>query len=101
MITSAPLDPHWRARLIEVQDLVMVAHDVDGLAQALLKLLGILHDEEMQRAAVQLVREAAPLLLHPEESAPVQIQRWVQAAEQLIGPLPRRRPAAVTPIEDV
>jgi hypothetical protein len=100
MITSSPLDPHWRARLIEVQDLVFAAHDVNDLSAAILKLLGILHDEAMNRAAVLLVRDAAPLLVSPEDASPVEIQRWLHAAEQIIGPIPRRRPAAVTPIEE-
>ena len=38
-------DPHWRARLVEVQDLCLVAHTPDGVSRAVLQLVAVLADE--------------------------------------------------------
>jgi hypothetical protein len=38
-------NPHWRARLLEIQDLLIVAHTADAVAKAVLQLTSVLCDE--------------------------------------------------------
>jgi len=54
-------DPHWRARLAEVQDLLLVAHDNDDVVRAVLSLTNILSDEWARQD--QPLLDAAPDLL--------------------------------------
>lgn len=89
-------DPHWRARLVEVQDLCLVAHDADGVSRAVLQLVAVLADEweawgtdtEVLRT---LVREAADLLTNPESR--VVYEHWLHAAAAVVDgiPAPLRR----------
>jgi|KBSSwiStaDraftv2_1062776.scaffolds.fasta_scaffold378862_3 hypothetical protein len=81
----APADPHWRARLAEVQDLLLVAHDVDDVVNLLLKLTVVLTDEWTRiddrdlPILRQLVREAYELLKDPESH--LNVRDWLKAAE--------------------
>jgi hypothetical protein len=84
MIASAPLDPHARARLVRVQDLLIAAHDADAVALAVIELVTLLQDEWGQRdhPAVQLVRDAYELFTNPESR--IRLVEWIRAAEPYV-----------------
>jgi len=86
------LNPHWRARLGEIQDDLLVADDVNKIALALMKLTTLLANEWDQPhddQARQLVREAIDLLSNPETD--LDLRDWLRAAEQLVGATRGRR----------
>jgi hypothetical protein len=96
-------DPHWRARLVEVQDLCLVAHTPDGVARAVLQLVAVLTDEwdawgTERGVLVQLVREAADLLTNPESR--VHVGHWLHAAGAVLDGIPQAGPQAHA-IEDL
>lgn len=96
-------DPHWRARLVEVQDLCLVAHDADEVARAVLHLVAVLADEwdawsTEQGVLRQLVREAADLLTNPD--SPVVVEHWLHSAAALMDGIPPPLPRAFA-IEDL
>jgi hypothetical protein len=75
--------PHWRRRLGEVQDLCLVAHEVDDVARAVLQLVAVLLDDDDERARLRsLVQEAGVLLTTPRSRADV--ERWLQRARGLV-----------------
>jgi hypothetical protein len=87
-------DVHWRARLLEVQDLAFVAHDVDELTNAFLQLTSILADEWGQRddhvddrivQLTRLVRDASRLLTEPFAFNYSDIEDWQRAAAPYLG----------------
>jgi len=89
-------DPHWRARLVEVQDLCLVAHTPDGVARAVLQLVAVLTDEwdawgTESGVLRQLVRDAADLLTNPESR--VHVEHWLHTAATVVEgiPAPLRR----------
>lgn len=76
---------HLRARLGEIQDLLLVAHDADGVARATLLLTAILQDEwntQEYAAVVQLLREVFDFLNNPTST--VNIRDWTKAAEPFV-----------------
>lgn len=85
--------PHWRARLAEIQDLVIQAmadeqgkSTADAIGQALIHLTAVLQDEWplVEHPAVQLVREAFDLLQNPESR--VNARDWLKAAALYVAP---------------
>jgi hypothetical protein len=83
-VKSPPLDLHWRARLAEVQDLLLVAHEVDDVVRALLAMTNLLSDEWTQRddPVRQLLREAFELLANPDTR--LDLRDWLKAAEPFV-----------------
>ncbi len=82
---SSPLDRHWRARLLDIQDLCFKAADVHELSLAVAQITAVLQDEWTQRddaQARQLVREAYDLLTNPESR--VDRRDWCRAAAPLV-----------------
>lgn len=81
---SEPVDPHWRARLSDIQDLLLVATDADTVARAVLQLTAVLQDEWGARSdpAVQLLRDAYDLLTNPETH--IDLRTWTRAAEPFV-----------------
>lgn len=76
---------HLRARLIEISDLLIVAHDADGVARAVLQLVAVLQDEWGSRdyaAVLQLLREAHDFLNNPKSA--VNVRDWTKAAEPFV-----------------
>jgi hypothetical protein len=94
---TASRDPHWRARLVEVQDLCLVAHEVDEVARAVMHLVAVLTDEwdawQTETGVLrQLVREAADLLTNPESR--VVVAHWLHTAGALLDGIPQAGPRA-------
>lgn len=85
MITPTTTDVHWRARLLEIQDRLFVAHEPDEIAQACLQLTSVLADEwgKHDEPLKQLLREAYDLLTNRETA--VDLKDWVRTAERLVG----------------
>jgi len=86
------LNPHWRARLKDIEDELLVADDVHKVSVAMLKLTTLLANEWDQPhddQARQLVREAIDLLSNPETD--LDLRDWLRAAEQLVGATRGRR----------
>jgi hypothetical protein len=73
---------HRRARLLEIQDALIVAHDADGVAGAVLQLVAFLQDEDDTHPAVQLVKEAYDLLNNPD--TPINLKDWNRAAAPFV-----------------
>lgn len=82
--TPPPLDTHWRARLAEVQDLLLVAHEVDDVVRALLVMTNLLADEYTQRdePVRQLLREAFDLLTNPDTR--LDLRDWQREARKFV-----------------
>ena len=55
-------DPPWRARLAEVQDLLLVAHDNDDVVRALITLTNLLADAWTQRDDHELLVAARQMV---------------------------------------
>jgi len=80
--------PHWRRRLGEVQDLCLVAHEVDDVARAVLQLVAVLLDDgatrDQETATLRtLVREAADLLTRPRTRGR-EITAWLDRARAVL-----------------
>jgi hypothetical protein len=73
---------HRRARLLEIQDLLLVAHDADGVARAMLQLVAFLQDDDDAHPAVQLVQEAYDLLTNPDSR--LNVRDWTRAAAPFV-----------------
>ncbi len=73
---------HRRARLREIEDLLLVAHEAEGVARAMLQLVAFLQDEDDQHPAVQLVKEAYELLTNPD--ARIDVRDWTRAAQPFV-----------------
>lgn len=93
-LTSSLVNPHWRKRLLDVQDLVIVEREpedlpttVQDLRKALLQLTAVLQDEWDGQTypivqLVQLVREAHDAFTNP--NSPVNLKDWAKAAEPFL-----------------
>jgi hypothetical protein len=88
------LDTHWRARLTDIQDAVLVAKNVNELAAAVLQLTAVLRDEWGREDGAdlrQLLREAYDLLTNPESK--VDWRDWTRAAAPIVGKRPTMQQA--------
>ncbi len=77
------MSAHWRARLVEVNDLLIIAHDADEVARATMLLVAVLHDEWNQQVAVQLVRDAVDLFQSHDKTR-VDVREWLREAESFL-----------------
>ncbi len=90
---ATAVDPHWRARLADVQDLLLVAHDVDALVAVLIKLTNVLADEWTRRSTLvedpivlQLLREAYEAIddcRHNRDTG-IDLRDWLKTAEPFV-----------------
>lgn len=88
--TRSLVNPHWRARLIEIQDLLIVAHTADDVSKAMMQLTAVLHDEWDAKQypvvqLVQLVRDASRLLNTTQELGwGSDVKDWNRSAEPFV-----------------
>jgi len=90
-IPTPPLvDMHWRARLADVQDLLLVAHEVDDVVKALIALTNLLSDEYTQQRdlpiLLALVRDAHRLFNKDLEKLSWRddVKDWTHAARPFV-----------------
>jgi hypothetical protein len=90
-VTPPPaiVDVHWRARLGELQDLLLVAHNVDQVCAVLIKLTNLLSDEWAQREdplVRQLLREAYEAIddFRNNRDTGIDLRDWLKTAAPFV-----------------